>query len=201
MALSAFCASRSSSASRSSAGPWGLQLVGGLPRWADTACSACNMARPGNVDALGRRLPARHVQQQLPQPVQTFPVRAERCTAGAQGGLGPPHRRAVQLVPDIDHRNVLGSFALRRFDICVSSYIFRSILPRQVVQEQHGVRPGDLVPGAGDADAPDLVAAVAQAGGVDDVQRHASIWMVCCTLSRVVPAIGVTMASSAPPAH
>ena len=41
------------------------------------------------------------------------------------------------------------------------------------MQKQHGIGLGDFFPGAGNADALHLVAALAQAGRVDHVQRHA----------------------------
>ena len=55
----------------------------------------------------------------------------------------------------------------------VSSYVFDSIDARQVMQKQHRVSAFNLPPGTGNADLLDFVAAVAQAGGVDHMQRHA----------------------------
>ena len=81
--------------------------------------------------------------------------------------------RPVELVPDVNHGNALGHFLGHgACYIGVTSYVFRSIRTLQVMQEQHRVGPGNFVPGAGDADALHLVLAVAQAGGVDDVQGH-----------------------------
>jgi hypothetical protein len=69
---------------------------------------------------------------------------------------------------------------------------------REVVQEQHriGFSIWSQARSMPMRSRPSV--AVAQSGGVDHMQGTPSIWMVCCTTSRVVPATGVTMASSAP---
>jgi hypothetical protein len=70
---------------------------------------------------------------------------------------------------------------------------------REVVQEQHRIGAGNFVPGAGDANAFSTSSSLSRSPAVSmTCSGTPSIWMVCCTLSRVVPAMGVTMASSAP---
>ncbi len=58
-------------------------------------------------------------------------------------------------------------------DLRIRRFVIRLARAREIVQEQHRVGRGDLLPGALDADPLHLVVALAQARRVDHVQRHA----------------------------
>ncbi len=100
------------------------------------------------------------------------PVRADRLTPRAECG-GADGGQRVQLAPDIDHRHAGGQPAGRPAISASACAYAGGRASRQVVQEQHRIGAFDLAPGARDADLLDLVGAVAQAGGIDHMQRHA----------------------------
>jgi hypothetical protein len=128
------------------------------------------MARPREVHALGHGLPAGHGQQLLAQGLDAQAGLGRQRDAFPGSGRG----RGVLLVPDVEHRHARGQLAAQAGqDVGVGRGVVGQVGAREVVQEQHRVGAFDLPPGARHADLLDLVAALAQAGGVGHMQRHA----------------------------
>ena len=142
------------------------------------------MALPGHIQTLATGLPSRQLQQHFAQQIQAF---SRLCGQGHCQFLGQARRRVdgVQLVPDVQHGRASrcpfdqqsgqpavlrhGVAALQRRATLQASW--RDLC--EVVQQEDGVSFGNFGPCARDADTFNLVIAVAQAGGVDHVHRHA----------------------------
>ena len=163
---SASCARRSSSASRSSAGLRRARLGCRQGQVLARAGQGLHMARPGDEDALGHGLPARYLEQALAQGIEPS------AGLGGQGQLARRWRRQVSLVEDL--QDALRVNALQpRADAGVFGGIAGSVQrPRSCRKSTTSAsrwrsncarcrcaRPRRRCP--------------AQAGGVDDVQRHA----------------------------
>ncbi len=151
-----------------------------------------HMAGAGDVGAFGGGLPAGHGQQLLAQGVEAIAgfgrqhqrgLAARRgsgsSSAKLRGGLGALAAglidgHGIGLVPDLQHRYGGGQLLLQGGgDLAVGLGVVGRGHAGQVMQEQHGIGGGDFFPRAGNADALDLVAALAQAGRVDHMQGHA----------------------------
>ena len=170
-------------------------------RWRARALQGIDVARAGDEDALGLRLPAGEPSSAGRSASRPAPVAPTRCTAPARQRASGAVGTGVDLLKTCSRRRAPTA---RRRGARRSAHVARVVLrPRR-----RGVRSCrktiasaslDRRPAPRDADALDLVDRFAQPGGVDDVDRHA------LDLDRLrrpcrgsCPAIGVTIASSAP---
>ncbi|ANY61086.1 hypothetical protein MA05_01965 [Comamonas aquatica] len=132
-------------------------------------------ARADHLQALWQQALAHGIQavagarRQAQAGLAALAARQRRQRLHLRAGCGQ-----VGLVPQVDDGNVRRNAVGQRVrNLQIVGPVAGLAHAREVVQKQHGVGGGDLVPGAGNADALHLVLAVAQAGGVDHVQRHA----------------------------
>ena len=168
---SAFCASRSSSASRSSAAPRrDRQRHAPRPGVRARRAAPAHGARAAmNTPSLRRpRLPAGKLEQAAAQGRRPAPLRAHKA------GGRRRRRRQVGLVADVQHRSSAATGAGARSISASPASSAGLAEARQVVQEQHRVGALDLAPGCARCRcARPRRAPLAHAGGVDHVQRHA----------------------------
>ena len=138
ISFSAFCASRSSSASRSSIGARAARCAAAIARCSPTRRQRLHVARPCQVDAFRHGLPAGHA------PAAGRAAPRCRCpswpTARCRRACGALYERRVLLVPDVAApARRPAAFRARRQDVGVAGRVVGAVGARQVVQEQHGV--------------------------------------------------------------
>ena len=139
-------------------------------RWARVRCKACTWRARAMKRSSGAACQPANSSRRRRSVSRPWPVNAETTRPSSIDALRP----RIDLVEDVQEAPV-GAEPRRqaRSRSPPRRRRSRSRRPRQVVQEDDRVGALDLGPAARDADALDFVGAFAQAGGVDDVDRHA----------------------------